>query len=698
MKKLFTLFAVLGILSGSARMLAADLPDEPGTRMVDLTLMAAYVEWTGDGNDTIDLPADFAPDGSGAYRADTVLNDITAKTIDGYTFSKWSDGVTDNPRSITVSDPMTIKAIYTQEKYVISFIVRDPGRTDTISTNEYTYGNEIVIPTNDYMQTVKQNTDTFTFTFQGWDPDIAEGATAIESQTYVAKFDTTKNRYEVFFYDKDGENVLYTTSLEIGEMPVYEGEPLEDYTIDGTQYSFSGWMTLDGSDTLHTVGIGNNSYKAIYSEKLIEYTVTVIYGDSTGILTANYGNTLELNAPSDNEKHFTQWSDGSTENPRSVIITSDTTFTALYAASWVDLSLEADKWKYICLPQSPEGGSWNSLLNTDELANVSWATYNGIKRATGNRGWEYVTMETGTLNSLQGYIVSSSQAGRLRLHVSPETLAQENVSIPLQQIEAAYEQNANWNFIGNPLNTNVEGKDITVNGTNSDEASIFVWNGIGYDNPALNEETLALEPLQAFFIQASSASEIVFKPSTPGPAPARRTQATTEETVRFDIHATAGGYTDKSRLIFRSNSKLEYEAGRDASKFITTSAPIQMYFLDINNVECAQMVRPSGDDNIRLGYMLREAGNIEIAMPKYADNYELFDALTGRSYNLSETISIYSESGTENNRLMLRPIRNIVTVIDNAAISAGTTKVLMNGQLFLLREGKMFNVQGLEVK
>ena len=101
---------------------------------------------------------------------------------------------------------------------------------------------------------------------------------------------------------------------------------------------------------------------------------------------------------------------------------------------------------------------------------------------------------------------------------------------------------------------------------------------------------------------------------------------------------------------------------------------------------------------MRLGYMIRTAGEMEINMPVYAEDYELYDALTDRSYNLSETVSIYSEAGTYNNRLSLRPIKRVPTAVDNIAAGSTTTKLMLNGQLYIVRDGKMFTVQGTQAK
>ena len=282
----------------------------------------------------------------------------------------------------------------------------------------------------------------------------------------------------------------------------------------------------------------------------------------------------------------------------------------------------------------------------------------------------------------------------LRLNAYPEMVATKAVNVMLQEFESAHAENANWNFIGNPYNVAIEASAIIAPDTV--ELSATMWNGTGYDNELLSSASLAFQPMQAFFIQTPGEVMITFDKNA-NPAPARQAPAQVEENSRVDIEAKAGGYTDKSRIIFRSNSSVKYEAGRDASKFMTATAPIQMYLIDVDNIECAQMVRPASEDNIRLGYMLREAGEINIEMPVYANDYELYDTRSGRTYDLYEKVTIYSEAGTYNNRLELRPVKKVVTAIDNSTVGS-TTKLFINGQLYLIRDGKTYSVQGVEAK
>ena len=51
--------------------------------------------------------------GAGAYQIDEVAT-LTATAASGYTFSQWSDGVTDNPREITMLKDWTLTAVFTE--------------------------------------------------------------------------------------------------------------------------------------------------------------------------------------------------------------------------------------------------------------------------------------------------------------------------------------------------------------------------------------------------------------------------------------------------------------------------------------------------------------------------------------------------------------------------------------------------------
>ena len=97
-------------------------------------------------------------------------------------------------------------------------------------------------------------------------------------------------------------------------------------------YHFTQWS--DGNtDNPRTVSVvGDATYTAEF--KPDSYTIIVSageHGGANGGGTYDYGTTATLTATADAHYHFTQWSDGNTDNPRTVSVVGDATYTAEFA-------------------------------------------------------------------------------------------------------------------------------------------------------------------------------------------------------------------------------------------------------------------------------------------------------------------------------------------------------------------------------
>ena len=566
--------------------------------------------------------------------------DPTRETAEGiiYTFNGWQ------PQLAEVTGEADYTAVYKMDtiQYQVTIIIDDQTRAQNA-----TWGEEIEL----------HATEIEGKHFTEWstgDVDTMIVVTIVSDTTIVASY--AVNTYEIRFNDWD-DTTLEVDTIEHGAMPQYKGETPTREMVDGHVYTFTGWNPSIVAAT------ADATYTAVYADSTLEYTVTIICGENTREQTVVHGTEITVTPDTIEGKHFMNWLDGNSEEIRLVMVISDTTFTAVYGDSYFSIPVTANAWTFFCLPMPAMGDLvYNAdVIDASELVNPSWGAYNGATRASAKSGWE--TADASMLNPATGYIVYSEADGNLKLNVYTENLQTNTATVAVYQYEAEYEQNANWNFIGNPLFREISASNISADGN---DASITIWNGTGYSNEMIGANGEAtIQPMQAFFFQPSAGVSALTFGAQGQPAPAR---SAIEENSRIDIEATAGGYTDRTRVIFRSNSSLRYEAGRDASKFLTATAPVQLYFLDVDNVQCAQMVRPAGEDNMRLGYTLRQAGNITINMPVFAGEYELYDALTGRSYDLDEEFNIYSEAGTYNNRLELRPTPRAYTNVDNTTV------------------------------
>ena len=143
-------------------------------------------------------------------------------TFDGwYTAEEGGEKVTE----ISVSGDAAYYARYTYvtRKYTVTFKNGD----ETLQSAEVEYG---TTPEYKGETPTKQATAQFTYTFKGWDKEIAAVTGDV---TYAATFNQTVNQYAITL--KNGETVLKTLTLDYGSTV----EVPEDVKVEG--YEIIGW-------------------------------------------------------------------------------------------------------------------------------------------------------------------------------------------------------------------------------------------------------------------------------------------------------------------------------------------------------------------------------------------------------------------------------------------------------------------------
>ncbi len=122
-------------------------------------------------------------------------------------------------------------------------------------------------------------------------------------------------------------------------------------------YEFTAWN--DGNtENPRTVSItSDTTFMAIFTEAVSTPTITVTVNDAT-MGSASYtldGNTAVLTATANEGYEFTGWNDGNTENPRTVTITSDTAFMAIFTASGSSSLQDVDTKEFSLYPNPAKG-------------------------------------------------------------------------------------------------------------------------------------------------------------------------------------------------------------------------------------------------------------------------------------------------------------------------------------------------------
>mgnify|MGYP004636594373 FL=1 len=257
----------------------------------------------------------------GRLAEDTVLN-IDAIPAEGYHFTKWSDGNTDNPRAVTVENSdISLEAQFEVNIYKLTYNV------DGAEYKAYDVAYNTTI-------TAEANPTKEGYTFSGWDavPETMPAKDVVVNGTF------TINSYKAVF--KIGEEVIETKSIVYGEAittpeaPLKEGYTFEGwkdvpenmpardieivgsykvniykltYNVDGAEYkayevaynttitaeaeptkegyTFSGWdavpETMPAKDVVVNGTFTINSYKAVFKigEEVIE-TKSIVYGEA----------------------------------------------------------------------------------------------------------------------------------------------------------------------------------------------------------------------------------------------------------------------------------------------------------------------------------------------------------------------------------------------------------------------------------
>lgn len=263
--------------------------------------------------------------GSGAYNYLSNRN-ISATANYGYHFTQWSDGNTDNPRIIQLTQDTLFTAEFAINQYEITLV---SGNTDLGQVNGG--------GTFDYLDTITLTATTIAehHHFVRWSDGNRENP-----RLYVVTEDETLTAY----FAVDTHSVVVVSNDPTRGMVTSSGsefEYLSPCTVTATAYTgfvFTGWSNGVTANP-YTFAVQNDvELTAIFvSEDELMFTITVEADDPTmgsvsGGGMAMSGGEVTINAVANEGYHFVRWNDNDTNADRTVTVTADATYTAYFAA------------------------------------------------------------------------------------------------------------------------------------------------------------------------------------------------------------------------------------------------------------------------------------------------------------------------------------------------------------------------------
>ncbi len=268
-----------------------------------------------------DHPAWGSVAGGGTYYyGDTIQ--ISATAYLGFQFNGWDDGNNDNPRTVIVEEDITFIAHFGIQQCLIKTEVTPDGAGSVNGGGTYDYGTTIHL-------TAHSNTG---YVYSMWDDGVMDNPRSVfveGNATYTAVF--TPLQYEITTEcdPVEGGSVTGAGTYDYGSTAVLTATP-------NNNYIFLCWSDGIASNPRNVTVTGNANYKALFHlNGTPQYTINVLANDPelgtvTGSGTYPEGTTIDISATPNTGAYFTGWDDGNTDNPRSVTVTQDMTFTAIF--------------------------------------------------------------------------------------------------------------------------------------------------------------------------------------------------------------------------------------------------------------------------------------------------------------------------------------------------------------------------------
>ncbi len=242
---------------------------------------------------------------------------------------------------------------------------------------------------------------------------------------------------------------------------------------------------------------------------------------------------------------------------------------------------------------------------------------------------------------------------------------------------------------------------------------IYMWNKT--DNTLTPQSTSAFlfQPMHAYLTQIKSAIVWTAVSAKPSSIVARRAgkEATKEYNWRIELKQDTT-FLDQTYVRMTDLEQVtdSFDFGQDLIKELNSRSNIYT-FIGYEKVAANSMTLHTDQTTvIPVGANITTEGDYTFALPDGADGIgvTLIDAETGTHTNLSAGMdyTVYLEKGTHDNRFWLEisPIQNTPTDIElingengDASLN-GVRKVLIDGILYIVKDGKLFDARGARLR
>lgn len=389
---------------------------------------------------------------------------------------------------------------------------------------------------------------------------------------------------------------------------------------------------------------------------------------------------------------------GDGKNWASIIANANLNAKGLY----IDITIKANRWYFFSFPFKVRKAD----ISCGKNVKFVFRTYNGAIRAEyGKGGWIDLDSSKEFLYPGKGYIFQASLDCTLSIKIEKSAfgkLPKVDVDTKLDIHTSTNEQNASWNFVGNPFTAFYDINDMGYT------SPITRWNSDSntYEAVRPGDDNAFLNPFEAFFVQCPKDNGIINFGGDKRLTQTGRDKKMNSQMQKarmegqFDVQRqivnltlSDGTTTDKTRVVFNPDKKAGYERDCDAAKFESNGAS-ELYTVEALAGRLAINERPEG--SVKIGYRAAKAGEYTIAAQRMDRQVLLRDNDLQITFDLTQgDYHFTSDAGEFDNRFMLL-IDNSTTGIGDIVTTTGVNvKPTDSGLNISNLQGKTLHVYAL---
>ena len=352
--------------------------------------------------------------------------------------------------------------------------------------------------------------------------------------------------------------------------------------------------------------------------------------------------------------------------------------------------------------------------------------YDGADRAVkglydDNTFWKFITNRNYTLKANQGYVLSLNKkvmdanspiftnTDKISLYfpslnkiteIDPEEYTQTTCTIPehtctITSPTDRRTKDSNWNFIGVPSFAN---KNKTTTNENVKYFYDYDYHTDTY-SVAPNGGAKTFKSMFAYMVQFAGIidwSTFSFTSNGGQGLAAKKTANVEKHLLRIELQQN-GTKADQTFVELHDDATTMFDMNVDLTKMFNTGANI--YTLIGSETEVAANVMPIAETIIPVGVQVAKAGEYTFAMPEGTDGIvvELIDYETNTRTNmLLDEYTVNLGKGTFESRFALhvRPDKTVTSVEDINTNSDGVRKFIIDGVLYMQKDGALYDAQG----